>query len=70
MDRVGKLKCFRKGSCVWPISSLATCMRLMFDRLIGLVVLGLADRGPPPIQIAREMCLVVIEFWLRVFHTK
>ena len=70
MDKVGKLKCFRRGSCVWPISSLTTCMHHWYYRLIGLVVLGAAGRGFPPTKIARGWGLTVIEFHLRVFRTE
>ena len=70
MDRVGKLKCYRRGSCVWPIPFLTTCMHLWYYRLIRLVVLGAAGRGFLPVKIAREKGLAVIEFDLRVFRTE
>ena len=70
MDWVGRLKCFRKGSCVRPNSSLVTCMQQKYNWLIRLVILGSANRGFPPTRPARETCLIVIEFMLRVFRTE
>ena len=69
MDRVGKLKCFRRGSCMWPIPAMSTCMRHRLNRLVRLVTLDSTGGGFPPTQTASEMGRVVIEFWLQMFRT-